>query len=165
MACSMSWRALGASMALCSLFLVACSADASGDDDDDPEATPESSTEDALTGSKKSVKLLYEGTCAFLHNCSSYSRRLPVGQVQWGCGGTTCSDSERWMAGPSRSYCGKSVKVCKGGTCTTGVVRDISNVHGWEASNGLMDALDMNHTVNVNACSGSGGGSVTVQVL
>lgn len=140
------------------LVVVACSADP-GD-----EASPADETEEALT-SPRSVHLMYEGTCAFLHNCSSWSRRLPAGQVQWGCGGTTCDDDAAWVAGPSRSYCNKQVKICRGSSCVTAKVKDISVAKGWEGSNGVLDALDMDHTVSVSACSGTGGGRVTVQVL
>jgi hypothetical protein len=144
------------------LLLVACAAETDGMDDEGDLADTAESSDDALTTSPTSVRLLYEGTCDFLHNCSSWSRRLPDDQVQWGCGGTACSDTEHWVAGPSRSYCGKKIKVCKGSRCTTATVKDISNVHGWEASNGVMDAIGLSHTVNVEACSGAGGGRVTV---
>lgn len=159
----MSWRAISALMLTCTFSLVACASQTTDESGAEQEASGQS-TEDALMGTAN-VKLLYEGTCAFLHNCSVWSRRLPEPQVQWGCGGTMCSDSEKWMAGPSKSYCGKSVRVCKDGTCATGVVRDVSNKHGWEASSGLMDALGIGYTVDVNACKGTGGGSATVQVL
>ena len=150
-----------AALAATALVLVACSAETGSTDEADPNAT----SDDALTSSPKSVSLLYEGTCEFLHNCSSWSRKLPDNDVQWGCGGTTCSNDDNWMAGPSRAYCNKKVKVCRNGTCTTAVIKDISDVHGWEASNGVMDDLGLSHTVNVDRCAGSGGGRVTVQVL
>ena len=130
--------------------------------DDDPEL--QGATDEALSTSVKNVSLMYEGTCDFLHSCSSWSRRLPAGQVQWGCGGTTCDDDANWVAGPSRSYCNKTVKICKGTKCTNAVVKDISVAKGWEASNGVMDDLGLGHTVDVAACSGSGGGRVTVQL-
>jgi hypothetical protein len=129
--------------------------------DDEPD---QGSTDEALSASPKNVSLMYEGTCAFLHNCSTWSRKLPVGEVQWGCGGTTCDDDANWVAGPSRAYCNKTVKICKGARCTTAVVKDISVAKGWEASNGVMDDLGLGHTVDVEACSGSGGGRVTVQL-
>jgi hypothetical protein len=142
---------------------VACTA-SSGDETDGTEDPASATGEDALT-STRSVSLMYEGSCAFLHNCSAWSRKLPVGQVQWGCGGTDCSDDELWIAGPSHSYCNRKAKICHGTRCTTATVRDISDAHGWEASNGVMDALGLPHTVNVAACNGGGGGKVTVQLL
>lgn len=142
---------------------VACTA-STGDGTDGTDDPSSATGEDALT-SPRSVSLLYEGTCAFLHNCSAWSRKLPAGEVQWGCGGTDCSDDELWIAGPSHSYCNRKAKICRGTTCTTATVRDISDAKGWEASNGVMDALGLAHTVNVAACHGGGGGKVTVQLL
>jgi hypothetical protein len=141
---------------------VACTA--STEDGTDGEDPSSATGEDALT-SPRSVSLMYEGSCAFLHNCSSWSRKLPEGHVQWGCGGTDCSDDELWIAGPSHSYCNRKAKICHGTRCTTATVRDISDAHGWEASNGVMDELGLAHTVNVSACTGGGGGKVTVQLL
>ena len=146
-------------LALLSISLLAAACVAPTEDD-----AEEGTTDEALSTAKKNVSLMYEGTCEFLHSCSSWSRRLPEGQVQWGCGGTSCDDNANWVAGPSRAYCGKTVKICKGTSCTTAVVKDISVAKGWEASNGVMDDLSMGHTVDVRACSGSGGGRVTVQV-
>ncbi len=142
---------------------VACTA--SSGDGSDGSVDPASATgADALT-SPRSVSLMYEGSCAFLHNCSAWSRKLPEGEVQWGCGGTDCSDDELWIAGPSHSYCNRKAKICHGSRCTTATVRDISDAHGWEASNGVLDAIGMAHTVNVSACTGGGGGKVTLQLL
>ncbi len=139
---------------------VACAASS----DDGSDGASSATGEDALT-TPKSVSLMYEGTCAFLHNCSAWSRKLSAGHVQWGCGGTDCSDDETWVAGPSHAYCNRTAKICRGTRCTTATVRDISDTHGWEASNGVLDALGLAHTVNVAACSGGGGGKVTVQLL
>jgi hypothetical protein len=109
-----------------------------------------------------SVALKYEGTCDFLRTCSTYSRGLPAGQVTWGCTGVgSCSDSALWVAGPTRSYCGKTVKICKGGTCTNALVKDVSVSRDWEASNGVMAALGLPHGLT-GRCSGFGGGRVTV---
>lgn len=141
-------------------FAIACTAQTG-----DPEADPAVGVGDEALTSPQSVRLMYEGTCAFLHNCSAWSRKLPAGHVQWGCGGTDCSDEELWIAGPSHAYCNRKAKICVGATCTTATVRDISNAKGWEASNGVLDALGLSHTVNVAGCSGSGGGRVTVQLL
>lgn len=154
----MAWLRSGFALLVTACMVVACSAE-----EEDGATSPDDSTGEALTSSK-SVSLMYEGTCAFLHHCSSYSRKLPGEEVQWGCGGTTCDDTDLWMAGPSRTYCNKKVKVCRGSKCATATVKDISDAHGWEGSNGLLDALDLEHDVNVNACSGSGGGKVTVKV-
>ena len=139
---------------------VACTAST----EDNGEESSSAAGEDALT-SPRSVPLMYEGSCAFLHNCSAWSRKLPEGEVQWGCGGTDCSDDDLWIAGPSHSYCNRKAKICRGTKCTTATVRDISDAHGWEASNGVLDELGLPHTVNVAACHGSGGGKVTVQLL
>lgn len=99
----------------------------------------------------RNVRIVYQGSCDFLHRCDSYSRRLPVGQVNWGClgYGVACVDSEHWLSGPNRSYCGKTVKICKGSTCTTGKVMDVSVSQDFEASQGVMSALGI----------GFGGGS------
>ncbi|MBS2012073.1 MAG: SH3 domain-containing protein [Deltaproteobacteria bacterium] len=101
--------------------------------------------------SSKNVKLVYQGSCDFLHRCDSYSRRLPAGQVNWGClgRGAACVDTDHWMSGPNRSYCGKTVKVCKGSTCTTAKIMDVSVSQDFEASQGVMSALGI----------GFGGGS------
>jgi hypothetical protein len=121
------------------------------------------SSESDLTGAR-SVSLKYEGTCAFLKNCSSYSKNLPANSVSWGCTGVgLCSDSALWVAGPNRSYCGKTVKICKGSTCTNALVKDVSVSRDWEASNGVLDALDLPHGLT-GKCSGFGGGKVTVEV-
>lgn len=139
-------------------IVVACAAptDESEGEDDVGE------TEGAAT---KSVSLKYEGTCDFLRSCSSWSRGLPEGQVLWGCGGAgACDDDGLWVAGPNRSYCGKKVQICKGGTCTTATVKDISVSRDWEGSNGVMDALDLPHGLT-GRCSGYGGGRATVKVL
>lgn len=124
-----------------------------------PDEDEVGSAEGAATSS---VALKYEGTCDFLKNCSTYSRGLPAGQVTWGCTGVgMCSDSALWVAGPTRSYCGKTVKICKGNTCTNALVKDVSVSRDWEASNGVMDALGLPHGLT-GRCSGFGGGRVTV---
>ena len=85
--------------------------------------------------------------------------------MQWGCGGTDCSDEELWIAGPSHAYCNRKAKICRAGKCTIATVRDISDAQGWEASNAVLDELGLPHTVDVRGCSGGGGGKVTVQLL
>ncbi len=158
----MARKALAAALvSLVSLVMAACSA---SPDTTDPGADAPSATDDALT-SPRSVSLLYEGTCDFLHQCSSFSRKLPAGEVQWACGGTTCDDSDLWIAAPAHKYCNRQVKICRSGTCATATVKDVSDVQGWEGSNGVMEALGLSHSVDVKACSGSGGGHVTVQLL
>jgi hypothetical protein len=132
--------------------------------DEADEATGE--TEDALESgpSTRSVDLKYEGTCAFLRNCSSWSRGLRPGTVRWGCEGVAeCSDSGLWVAGPTRSYCGKTVRICRGERCVNAKVRDVSVSRDWEASNGVLDGLDLDHRL-YGECSGAGGGRVTVSV-
>lgn len=149
---------LGALAVSLSFLVVACAAPT----DDEGEEDEIGETEGAAT---RSVSLKYEGTCDFLHSCSSWSRGLPEGQVLWGCGGAgTCDDDGLWVAGPNRSYCGKKVQICKGGKCTTAKVKDISVSHDWEGSNGVMDALDLPHGLT-GRCSGYGGGRATVKVL
>jgi len=138
------------------LIVVACAAPTEENGDEVDE------TEGAAT---KSVSLKYEGTCDFLHSCSSWSRNLPRGEVLWGCDGAdVCDDDAKWVAAPNRGYCGKKVQFCKSGTCTTATVKDISVSHDWEGSNGVMDALDLPHGL-AGRCSGFGGGKVTVKVL
>jgi hypothetical protein len=95
----------------------------------------------------RNIALVYQGSCSFLHRCDSYSRNLPAGQVNWGClgHGDVCVDSEHWASGPSRAYCGKTVKFCKGGTCTTAVIKDVSVSHDFEGSQGVFDALGIGY--------------------
>lgn len=110
----------------------------------------------------RSVDLKYEGTCDFLHSCSRWSRNLPDGHVLWGCTGEgSCDDDALWVAGPYRSSCGKTVRICKGTRCVNALVKDISVSHSWEASNGVLDALGISHRL-FGQCSGSGGGRVTI---
>src|SRR5438105_10417584 len=91
---------------------------------DPAEQNAASGEEDLVT----SAHLMYEGTCAFLHHCSSYSRRLPAGEVEWGCtGAEVCSDEALWVAGPSHAWCGKHVKICRSAGCGTAVVKDVSD--------------------------------------
>jgi hypothetical protein len=141
----------------CLSIVVACAAPSDETNDDDV-----GETEGAAT---KTVSLKYEGTCDFLHSCSSWSRNLPRGEVLWGCDGAgVCDDDAKWVAAPNRSYCGKKVQFCKNGSCTTATVKDISVSHDWEGSNGVMDALDLPHGL-AGRCSGFGGGKVSVKVL
>ena len=147
---------LGA-LALSLSVVVACAAPSDEGDEDVGEV------EGAATA--RSVSLKYEGTCDFLRSCSVWSRGLPEGQVLWGCGGQgSCDDDGLWMAAPNRSYCGKKVQVCKGGTCTTATVKDISVSRDWEASNGVMEAVGLPYGLT-GRCSGYGGGRVSVKVL
>lgn len=122
--------------------------------------------EDVGTGegaARSTVSLKYEGTCEFLRGCSTYSRNLPVGQVSWGCTGRgACDDDALWVAGPTRSYCGRSVRICKGSRCTTALVKDVSVSHDWEASNGVMRELGLPFGLT-SRCGGFGGGTVTVE--
>lgn len=107
---------------------------------------PRSSEQGGYSNSKN-VKIVYQGSCDFLHRCDSWSRRLPVGQVNWGClgRGDVCVDSEHWLSGPSRAYCGKTVKICQGSTCTTGKIMDVSVSQDFEASQGVLDALGIGY--------------------
>jgi hypothetical protein len=95
----------------------------------------------------KKIALVYQGSCSFLHRCDSYSRNLPAGQVNWGClgHGAACVDSEHWASGPSRAYCGKTVRFCKGTTCTTAVIKDVSVSQDFEGSQGVFDALGIGY--------------------
>lgn len=138
-------------------IVVACAAPTDEESEDDVNEVEGAAT--------KSVSLKYEGTCDFLHNCSSWSRNLSGGQVLWGCTGAgSCDDDALWVAGPTRSYCGKKVQFCKNGKCTTATVKDISVSRDWEGSNGVLDALDLPHGLT-GRCGGFGGGKVTVKVL
>lgn len=120
-------------------------------------------TESELKDRKVSLK--YEGTCDFLRNCSSYSKNLPPGKVTWGCTGVgTCKDSGLWVAAPSRSYCGKTVQICRGSRCTNAIVKDVSVTRDWEASNGVLGALGLPYGLK-GKCSGYGGGSVTISTV
>lgn len=102
---------------------------------------------DGTYATTRNISLVYQGSCSFLHRCDSYSRNLPAGQVNWGClgHGAVCVDSEHWASGPSRAYCGKTVKFCKGSTCTTAVIKDVSVSHDFEGSQGVFDALGIGY--------------------
>jgi hypothetical protein len=102
---------------------------------------------DRTYSTTRNISLVYQGSCSFLHRCDSYSRNLPAGQVNWGClgHGAMCVDSEHWASGPSRAYCGKTVKFCKGSTCTTAVIKDVSVSHDFEGSQGVFDALGIGY--------------------
>lgn len=126
-------------------------------------ASNASSLVKASTGPLVGSAILFEGSCSFLHNCSSFSKKLPAGEVSWGCVGVkVCSDTDHWMAGPSRAYCGKTITICHGSTCTTGQVLDVSNAGAWEGSEGLLSALGLTYSLT-GACSGTGGGMVTIR--
>ncbi len=121
-------------------------------------------TEGAQSGAE-SVRLRYEGTCEFLRTCSRFSRGMPEGQVSWGCTGAgTCEDTALWVAGPGRSYCNKTVRICRGSRCTNALVKDVSSDRVWEGSNGVLDALGIRYGLT-GQCSGYGEGNVTVRVL
>lgn len=110
------------------------------------------------------MNLQYEGTCEFLRTCSRFSRNLPEGQVTWGCEGRgACDDDALWVAGPTRSQCGKTVRICRGSRCTNALVKDVSVSRSWEASNGVLSALGLPFGLT-GRCSGYGGGQVTVEV-
>jgi hypothetical protein len=133
-------------------------------------------SEDAVVsgGGPRTVSLRYEGTCDFLRSCSSWSRGLPAGTARWGCPAEnrdhdgngsrdygTCSDSELWVAGPTRAYCGKTARICRGEVCVNARVKDVSVSQHWEGSNGVFDALNLSYGLT-GRCSGYGGGRVTV---
>lgn len=136
---------------------------------------PADETADELrTSGYGATTLKYEGTCDFLGSCSKWSRGLPAGRVVWGCGQYNddvdndgadehgaCSNSELWVAGPTRSYCGKTVKICKGTKCVNAKVKDVSVSRDWEGSNGVFDALGLSYGLT-GKCSGFGNGRVTV---
>lgn len=138
----------------------------------DDELVAES--EDAVTAGARTVSLRYEGTCDFLRSCSSWSRGLPPGMARWGCPAEnqdrdgngsrdygTCVDSDLWVAGPTRAYCGKTARICRGEVCVDARVKDVSVSRHWEGSNGVFDALNLSHGLT-GRCSGYGGGRVTV---
>ncbi len=108
------------------------------------------------------VSLQYEGTCNFLRQCSGPSGQDAPPNVTWGCGGTgPCSDGEAWIAAPNSSYCGQTMKICSGSRCVNALVKDVSVSHGWEGSNGTLDALGLPHGFT-GKCSGYGGGTVNI---
>jgi hypothetical protein len=156
---------------LAALLLTIGSAACATDVVENEEAVGE--TEGAITS--KSLWLKYEGTCEFLRSCSRWSRGLPEGNVLWGCSAENtasddtgrdygaCSDDDLWVAGPTRAYCGKTAKICKGNVCVNAKVKDISVSKDWEASNGVMAALGLPFGLSAsNQCSGFGGGKVKV---
>lgn len=181
---------IGGSMCALFLLMTACTATADSADENEP-AGAEDQTAAAL--SKARVNIKYEGTCDFLRSCSSYSQGLPEGRALWGCpsanedvdGDTkldhgACVDSELWVAGPTRGYCGQTVTICRRipasdgnaaptgngasnyiDSCVDAVVKDISISRSWEASNGVLDALQLPYGLH-GRCSGFGGGNVTV---
>jgi len=127
-------------------------------------AVPQAADEAPVGKSKDalSTSLMYEGTCDFLRSCSSYSKELSPPQVTWGCEGVAeCSDDELWVAGPSHAYCGRTMTICAGKTCTPVLVRDVSSAGGWEASSAVMDALGLPYGL-LGKCSGYGGGHVSI---
>ena len=75
-----------------------------------------------------------------------------------------CSDSELWVAAPRSGLCGRNVRICKGATCTTAVVKDRSNASVWEGSIGVFDALGLAHSEDISQCHGSGQATVNVDV-
>ena len=155
-------------VAVGSLLFTVLSAACAAETDDELEEDV-SGTESAITN--KSVSLKYEGTCEFLRTCSRWSRGLPEGNVLWGCSAENddhgsldygpCDDDDLWVAGPTRAYCGKTAKICKGTTCVNAKVKDISVSRDWEASNGVMAALGLPYGLT-GRCSGFGGGTVKV---
>jgi hypothetical protein len=137
------------------LTLAGCAAEPEGEETADSEA-------DLSAAASRSVNLKYEGTCDFLRSCSTFSKNLPAGKVTWGCTGVgACSDSAKWVAGPNRSFCGKTVKICKGASCVNALVKAVSVSKDWEASNGVMDAIGLPHGLS-GRCSGFGGGKVSI---
>lgn len=140
-------------------ILIACSVESEPEADEDT-----ASSSDAVTAPTSGAgHLLYEGTCEFLHDCSSFSKKLPAGEVAWGCSNVpkSCDNDELWVAGPTSAQCGKHVKFCNGKQCAVALVKDVSVSHSWEGSNGLLDAIGLPHTLT-GKCSGAGGGSVTI---
>lgn len=149
---------------LFTVLSAACAAETEDEMDEDMEGT-----ESAITN--KSVTLKYEGTCEFLRSCSRWSRGLPEGNVLWGCSAENrdhgaqeygpCDDDDLWVAGPTRAYCGKTARICKGTVCVNAKVKEISVSRDWEASNGVMAALGLPYGLT-GRCSGYGGGKVRI---
>jgi hypothetical protein len=146
------------------LASAACATDVSDDEADIESVDGE---EAALTNA--SVSLKYEGTCDFLRECSRWSRGFPEGYVLWGCSAENtvdgkrgpCDDDGLWVAGPTRGMCGQIAHICRGDTCVDAKVKDVSVSRSWEASNGVLDALGLNHVLT-GKCSGAGGGKVKI---
>jgi hypothetical protein len=143
-------------------FLIACSSADPLDEDASDPAAAEALSKRKQAPDNGTADLKYEGTCSFLRECSSFSKKLRAPTVQWGCeGAAACDDDELWVAGPTHGHCGKHVRFCKGNKCATALVRDVSVSHDWEASNGVLDKLGIDHAV-LGKCSGRGGGQVNV---
>ncbi len=156
-------------MVLGGLLVVGCAPT-----DDELEAEELLETESAVSTGSSTVNLKFEGTCDFLRSCSKWSRGLPEGNVLWGCPKENtdhdgdgdgdygvCRDKGLWVAGPSRSHCGRTARICRGTTCVEAKVKDVSVTRDWEASEGVLDALDLSYGMT-GRCSGYGGGRVTV---
>jgi len=111
-------------------------------------------------GAGSSVRLAFEGTCAFLRNCSAYSHT----RVTFGCDASyTCGDNKLWVAAPRAAHaCDETVKICRNGECIRALVVDTSCCGHWEASYGVLAALGLPASANANACTGSGGGTVKI---
>lgn len=160
---TMDIRQLALTTATTLVLSVGCASQESGSTDLSSDSGH--SEDDLKESSSGRVSLKYEGTCEFLRSCSKWSTNMPKDQVSWGCTGVgICDDAARWVAAPSRSYCGKTIKICsKSSQCTTALVKDVSVSKDWEASNGVLDALGLPHGFK-GKCGGYGGGTVTLAV-
>jgi len=158
---------------LAAFALFVCLVPACASAPDEAEETDATSDELRVAGYGANT-LKYEGTCQFLRDCSSYSKKTPVGNVVWGCAESNtdkdgdgdldygaCSDTSLWVAAPTRAYCNKTVHICKGTTCVDAKVKDVSVSKSWEASNGVFTRLDLDFGLS-GKCSGFGSGRVTV---
>jgi hypothetical protein len=100
----------------------------------------------------------YEGSCAFLRQCSAYGN--PTCGVQ-----RTCSDTTPWVARPSTAYniCGGTVKVCVQGTtnCVNAYAWDTSCCGRWEGNVAVFKALGLSYGDGTN-CAGYGRANVTI---
>lgn len=113
-----------------------------------------------------SMSLLYEGTCEYLLQCSAPS--TAAGSVLWGCPTNLrqqsgCTNSMIYLAAPNSEFCGLTIRICRGSTCTTGIVQDVSNKGTWEAGDAVMNALG-NYPVPPVACGERATGTITADV-
>lgn len=133
-----------------------------------PEPTPENEFDDLGkadspgSGYLGATELQYEGSCNFLLSCSGPS--VSAGTVLWGCGGSGCSMSDRWVAVPDwRTFmCGETVTICRGDTCTEAEVRDVSCCGRWEASHAVLEDLGVPHDSSAQSCTGYGSAHVKI---
>jgi hypothetical protein len=113
------------------------------------------------------ASLLYEGSCAFLRNCSFWGGTPTCNGRQ-----NNCSDTTRWVAVPNSSYynyCGKTVYLCRTDspcTCTSAQAWDNSDKNSWEGNVAVFQSLGAAYSDGSGCPPGNGGyGMVNVRVM